>query len=109
MTPPKCSSYKVFCHVLNKCSKKPVSNVIKNTKTSRQPIHGVQIGSNTKFAYQPKAPRIPKETNDKNDITIPSTSNSFDVLSSIVDVKDGEDWLSDYVIHDNPCFSPYIV
>ncbi|GJV21349.1 probable indole-3-pyruvate monooxygenase YUCCA10 [Tanacetum coccineum] len=36
LTPPKCSSCKVFGHVLDECPKKIVSNVLKNLKSPRQ-------------------------------------------------------------------------
>lgn len=89
-TPPRCSSCKVFGHVLNECPKKLNTHAIKNMKAPRQAIRGVQIVSRTKFTYQPKAPRKPKVTNDNNYTTVPSISNSFDVLSSISDVEEGE-------------------
>ncbi|GJW97899.1 hypothetical protein Tco_0179707 [Tanacetum coccineum] len=78
-TPPRCSTCKVFGRVLNECPKKSVADATNNMKGPRQVVRGVQIGSKTKFAYRPKAPRTLKVTNDKNNTTVPSTSNSFDV------------------------------
>ena len=54
LTPSRCSSYKVFGYVLNKCPKKLVSDPTKNMKVPRQAIRGVQIRSKTKFAHLPK-------------------------------------------------------
>ncbi|GKA67171.1 hypothetical protein Tco_0766979 [Tanacetum coccineum] len=42
-TPPRCSSCKVFCYVLNECPKKTVLGVLKNLKNSRQGVRGVQV------------------------------------------------------------------
>ncbi|GJZ47268.1 hypothetical protein Tco_0601100, partial [Tanacetum coccineum] len=42
-----------------------------------------KIGSKTKFAYRPKAPRRLKVTNDKKNSTVPSTSNSFNVINEM--------------------------
>ncbi|GKC48124.1 hypothetical protein Tco_1065846 [Tanacetum coccineum] len=42
LTPLRCSSCKVFCHVLDACCKKIVLDVLKNLKTPRQAVRGVQ-------------------------------------------------------------------
>ncbi|GJX98932.1 RNA-directed DNA polymerase, eukaryota, reverse transcriptase zinc-binding domain protein [Tanacetum coccineum] len=42
-TPPRCSSCKVFGHVLDECPKKIVSDVLKNLKSPRQDVEGVQF------------------------------------------------------------------
>ncbi|GJU26945.1 hypothetical protein Tco_1165566 [Tanacetum coccineum] len=44
-THPRCSSYKVFCHVMDECSNKIISNLLKNLKTERQAVKGVHVGS----------------------------------------------------------------
>nr|GEZ03479.1 hypothetical protein [Tanacetum cinerariifolium] len=41
-TPPRFSSYKVSCDVLDACCKKIVLDVLKNLKTHRQAVRGVQ-------------------------------------------------------------------
>ncbi|GJX02848.1 zinc knuckle CX2CX4HX4C containing protein [Tanacetum coccineum] len=43
-TPPRCSSCKVFGHVLDECPKKIVSDVLKNSKSPRQDVEGVHVG-----------------------------------------------------------------
>ncbi|GJQ93972.1 hypothetical protein Tco_0005111 [Tanacetum coccineum] len=40
--PPRCSSCKVVGHVLDECPRKIVSNVVKNLKTPKQGVRGVQ-------------------------------------------------------------------
>ncbi|GJX35358.1 hypothetical protein Tco_0246915 [Tanacetum coccineum] len=40
--PPRCSSCKVFGHVLDECPEKIISNVVKSLKNPRQAIRGVQ-------------------------------------------------------------------
>ncbi|GKA19042.1 zinc knuckle CX2CX4HX4C containing protein [Tanacetum coccineum] len=61
-TPPRCSSCKVFGHVLNDFPKKIVSDVLKNLRNPRQVIRVVYVGPNvcskvqfkpTKQVYQP--------------------------------------------------------
>ncbi|GKG35594.1 zinc knuckle CX2CX4HX4C containing protein, partial [Tanacetum coccineum] len=42
--PPRCSSCKVFGHVLNECPKKIVSDVVKNLNNPRQATRGVPVG-----------------------------------------------------------------
>ncbi|GKA18655.1 hypothetical protein Tco_0698570 [Tanacetum coccineum] len=43
--PPKCSSCKVFGHILNEFPKKIISDVAKNLKNPRQATRGVPVGS----------------------------------------------------------------
>ncbi|GKC29204.1 zinc knuckle CX2CX4HX4C containing protein [Tanacetum coccineum] len=47
--PLKCSSCKVFGHVLDKCPKNIVLDVMKNLKNPRQAARGVQVGPNVGF------------------------------------------------------------
>ncbi|GKG13608.1 hypothetical protein Tco_0350568, partial [Tanacetum coccineum] len=65
--PLRCSSCKVFGHVLNECSKKIVSDVVKNLNNSRQATRGVPVG--------PKQAEVSRQ-----DV---SNSNPFVVLNSI--------------------------
>ncbi|GJY51793.1 reverse transcriptase domain-containing protein [Tanacetum coccineum] len=44
-TPPRCSSCKVFRHVVDECPKKIVSDVLNNLMTPKQAIRGVPVGS----------------------------------------------------------------
>ncbi|GJU83014.1 hypothetical protein Tco_1285379 [Tanacetum coccineum] len=55
--PPRCSSCKVFGHVLDECHKKIVSDVLKNLKNPRQAVRRVLVGPKlwfkpTKQVYQ---------------------------------------------------------
>ncbi|GJV70250.1 RNA-directed DNA polymerase, eukaryota [Tanacetum coccineum] len=43
-TPPRCSEFKIFGHVLDDCHKKIVSNILKNPKMSHQPARGPSVG-----------------------------------------------------------------
>ncbi|GJU02370.1 hypothetical protein Tco_1112708 [Tanacetum coccineum] len=47
--PPRCSSCKVFGHVLDECPEKIISNVVKSLKNPRQAIRGVQVSPNVGF------------------------------------------------------------
>nr|GEY25844.1 zinc knuckle CX2CX4HX4C [Tanacetum cinerariifolium] len=42
--PPKCSSCKIYGHVLDNCFKNSSSDVAKNLKNSRQAAKGVSVG-----------------------------------------------------------------
>nr|GEZ20972.1 hypothetical protein [Tanacetum cinerariifolium] len=42
--PPRCSSCKVFGHVLNECPKKIITDVVKNLNNPRQTTRGVSVG-----------------------------------------------------------------
>ncbi|GJY95109.1 hypothetical protein Tco_0511470 [Tanacetum coccineum] len=44
-TPPRCSSCKVFGHIVDECPKKIISDVLENLKNPRQAIRGVPVGS----------------------------------------------------------------
>ncbi|GJS94007.1 zinc knuckle CX2CX4HX4C containing protein, partial [Tanacetum coccineum] len=72
-TPPRCSSCKVFGHVLDECPKKIISDVLNNLKTPRKAVRGVQNGA---ISYGTK-----KQTGlDRQDV---STSNLFDALNTV--------------------------
>ncbi|GKA02427.1 hypothetical protein Tco_0675092 [Tanacetum coccineum] len=48
---PRCSSYKVFCHVLDECPKKIILGMLKNLKNPRQVVRRVKVGS--KLGFKP--------------------------------------------------------
>ncbi|GKE40460.1 hypothetical protein Tco_1463865 [Tanacetum coccineum] len=84
--------YKVFGHVLDECPKTPVSDASKNIKTKRQAIRGVQIGLKSQLVYRTKKTyttlRKTKVTDVINDAIFPTTLNSFETLSNMVDVDE---------------------
>nr|GEX15570.1 hypothetical protein [Tanacetum cinerariifolium] len=70
-TPPRCSSCKVFGHVLDECPKKIISDVLKNLKMPRKAVTG-----NGASSYG-----IKNQTGlDRQDV---STSNPFDALNTV--------------------------
>ncbi|GKB33152.1 hypothetical protein Tco_0872553 [Tanacetum coccineum] len=96
--PHRCSSYKVFGHVLNKCHKKIVSNVLKNFNNPRQATRGVLVGPNvsfksTKQIYRPVSNKNGASTSGKKkqaEVSIQEVSklNPFDALNSIENDND---------------------
>ncbi|GJV32722.1 zinc knuckle CX2CX4HX4C containing protein [Tanacetum coccineum] len=96
-TPPRCSSCKVFGHVLGECPKKIVSGVLKNLKTPRQAVRGVQVGSNvgskvqvkpTKQVYHPISKKNGANSNGtKKQVGLTrqkaSTSNPLDAFNTV--------------------------
>jgi GTPase Era involved in 16S rRNA processing len=73
-------------------SNETFSGTTKNIKTTRQAVRGVQIGSKFQLVYGPKKTRTTQKktnvTNATNDAYVPTTLNSFDVLSNMVDVDE---------------------
>ncbi|GKA91076.1 hypothetical protein Tco_0812946 [Tanacetum coccineum] len=65
--PPRCSSCKVFGHVLDECHKKIISDAVKNLKNPRQATRGIQVG--------PKQAEVPSK-----DL---SNLNPFDAFNSV--------------------------
>ncbi|GKD61251.1 zinc knuckle CX2CX4HX4C containing protein [Tanacetum coccineum] len=111
-TPSRCSSCKVFGHVLDECPKKPMSDVLENLKTPRQAVRGVTISLKMKAfmsAFSPIALNLARDqvrfkqtkqvyrpVSQKNSASISgkkkqgrssrqevSNLNPFDVLSSV--------------------------
>nr|GEV05649.1 hypothetical protein [Tanacetum cinerariifolium] len=91
--PPRCSSCKVFDHVLDECLKKIVSDVVKNLKSPIQAARGVQVSPKVGFKPTKKAYIL---VSNKNIVNISSTkkqvglsrqevsnSNPFDALNSV--------------------------
>ncbi|GKD25443.1 zinc knuckle CX2CX4HX4C containing protein [Tanacetum coccineum] len=101
--PPRCSSCKVFGHVLNECPKKIIPDVVKNLNNPRQTTRGVPVGpkvifKSTKQIYRPisnkngASPSGKKKHVEasKQDV---SNSNPFDALNSIENDDDlGTNW-----------------
>nr|GEY40125.1 hypothetical protein [Tanacetum cinerariifolium] len=89
--PPKCSSCKVFGHVLNECPKKIVSNMVKNMNNPRQTTRGVLVGQkvsfkSTKQIYRPISNKNDASTSGKKKQTEVSrqevsNSNPFDAFN----------------------------
>nr|GEX47365.1 hypothetical protein [Tanacetum cinerariifolium] len=91
--PSRCSSCKVFGHVLDECHKNIVSDVKKNLKTPRHAARRVQVG--TKVDFIP-IKHVYKHVSNRNNASYSgnkkqvvvaskevSNSNSFDVLNSV--------------------------
>ncbi|GJW73642.1 alpha/beta hydrolases superfamily protein [Tanacetum coccineum] len=92
-TPLRCSSCKVFGHVLDECPKKPVSDVLKNLKNPGQAVKGVQVGPKVGFKQAKQVYRLVSQKNcvstrgkkkqaqaSRQEV---GNSNLFDVLISI--------------------------
>ncbi|GJX59063.1 hypothetical protein Tco_0290453 [Tanacetum coccineum] len=100
-THPKCSSCKVFGHVLDEYPKKSVSDVLKSLKNPRQVVRGVQVGPNVGFkhskqVYQPfskmnSASASGKKKQAELSRQEVSNSNLFDVLNSLENDDDLDD------------------
>ncbi|GJW41328.1 retrotransposon protein, putative, ty1-copia subclass [Tanacetum coccineum] len=92
-TPPKCSSCKVFSHVLDECPKKIVSDVLNNLKTSKQADRGVQVGPEIGFKPTKQVYQLVSKINGASSsgkkkqagLTRQevSTSNSFDMRITV--------------------------
>ncbi|GKA95300.1 gag-aspartyl protease domain-containing protein [Tanacetum coccineum] len=67
----RCSTCKVFGHVLDECPKKIFSDVLKSLKTPRQAVRGVQFGSK----LGSNQARLTRQE--------ASTSNPFDALNTV--------------------------
>ncbi|GKC14782.1 hypothetical protein Tco_1011564 [Tanacetum coccineum] len=68
--PPRCSSCKVFGHVLNECPKKIIPDAVKNLNNPRQATRGVSVGPNvcfksTKQVYKPVSNKNGASTSGK--------------------------------------------
>ncbi|GJZ74398.1 retrotransposon protein, putative, ty1-copia subclass [Tanacetum coccineum] len=91
--PSRCSSCKVFGHVLDECPKNIVSDVGKNLKNTRKAAKGVQVGSKVAFkpikqVYRHVSNRNNASTSGKKKQAVVSSrevsnSNSFDVNNSV--------------------------
>ncbi|GJS08602.1 hypothetical protein Tco_0365398 [Tanacetum coccineum] len=99
--PPRCSSYKVFGHILNECLKKIISDVVKNLNNPRQATRGVLVGPKVSFK---STKQIYKLVCNKNGASTSgkkkqpkvfrqevSNLNPFDTLNSIVNDDDLDD------------------
>ncbi|GJR21451.1 reverse transcriptase domain-containing protein [Tanacetum coccineum] len=91
--PPRSSTSKVFGHVLDICPKRIISNVLKNLKTPRQVVRGVQVS--LKVGFKPTK-QVYQHVDKKNGANISgkkkqdgfprqevSNSNSFDALNLV--------------------------
>ncbi|GKA23836.1 zinc knuckle CX2CX4HX4C containing protein [Tanacetum coccineum] len=91
--PPRCSSCKVFGHVLNECPKKIIPDVVKNLNNPRQTTRGVPVGpkvifKSTKQIYRPISNKNGASPSGKKKHVEASrqdviNSNPFDALNSI--------------------------
>ncbi|GKE07121.1 hypothetical protein Tco_1399139 [Tanacetum coccineum] len=90
--PPRCSSCKVFGHILEECPKNTGADEKKTVKKPSQTSRGVQVGPKMGFKPQKEYRPVPKKTiasfsgNKKKGVepTIEvSNSNPFDVLNSV--------------------------
>ncbi|GJT89155.1 hypothetical protein Tco_1070872 [Tanacetum coccineum] len=81
--PPRCSSFKVFSHVLDECSKKIVSDVLKNSKSPRQDVEGVHVGLKNFEQLKDTCNYDPYDDDDFDDCGLTDTqmkfANSFDI------------------------------
>ncbi|GKD66044.1 hypothetical protein Tco_1308152 [Tanacetum coccineum] len=91
---PKCSSCKVFGHILDECPKNIVSDVMKNLKNPRQASRVVYVGPNvgfkpTKQVYRPVSNKnnantsTGKKKQDKVSRKEINNSNPFDAINSV--------------------------
>ncbi|GJS89796.1 zinc knuckle CX2CX4HX4C containing protein [Tanacetum coccineum] len=82
-TPPRCSSCKVFGHVLDECPKKIVSDVLKNSKSPRQDVEGVHVGLKNFEQLKDTCNYDPYDDDDFDDCGLTDTqmkfANSFDI------------------------------
>nr|GEU84852.1 hypothetical protein [Tanacetum cinerariifolium] len=91
--PPRCSSCKVFGHVLGECPIKIVSDVVKNLNNPRQANRGVSVSPNVSFKYTKQIHRCVSNKNDASSSgekkqaevarQVVSYSNPFDALNLI--------------------------
>ncbi|GJV20727.1 hypothetical protein Tco_1369747 [Tanacetum coccineum] len=65
---PRCSSYKVFGHVLNECPKKFISDVVKYLNNPRQATRGVPVGQKVSFKSTKEIYRLVSNKNDASTI-----------------------------------------
>ncbi|GKA06977.1 hypothetical protein Tco_0686201 [Tanacetum coccineum] len=116
--PPTCSTCKVFGHVLDDCTKRIVSNVLKNPI---QAARGVQVGSKVGFkqikqVYQPISKKNGDNTSgEKKQVGVASQKasnlNPFDALDSVendddLGINKGNSKL--YEAFDSPTTTPLI-
>nr|GEY12826.1 hypothetical protein [Tanacetum cinerariifolium] len=78
---PRCSCYKVFDHVLDKCPKNIGFDVAKNLKNPRQAARGVSVGPKVGFkavkqVYRPVSCKNTTETSDKKKKDVVSRKES---------------------------------
>ncbi|GKD22131.1 hypothetical protein Tco_1223834, partial [Tanacetum coccineum] len=90
--PPRCSSCKVFGHILDECPKNIGFDVAKNLKNPRQAARGVLVGPKVGFkpvkqVYRQVSKNIVNTSGKKKQDAVPrqevSNSNPFDALNSI--------------------------
>ncbi|GKA86329.1 retrotransposon protein, putative, ty1-copia subclass [Tanacetum coccineum] len=96
--PPKCSTCKVFGHVLDDFPKQVISDVLKNLKNPRQVVRGVQVGPKLGFKPAKQVYQLVSKKNGANTsgkkkqagLTRQEVSNSnpFDALNP---VENGDD------------------